>query len=199
MESFNDSSLNNRVINRDDSINQQIDQFSNIDLNNNAPELIQQNKLVDAQSGSTFDQSYSSFGADSINNSAVGVPKTYANYVAPSQSVEGLNGSYRSPSNSVSNGFTNYNNGSSYNTSQFNSTSSGLSSLLNTNISPQAVLNSASEASTKLAHRTASTIETLRIWGKSAYKCTRQLVSEKLGKTSRTLDPEIEASIEVNI
>lgn len=31
-------------------------------------------------------------------------------------------------------------------------------------------------------------IETLKSWGVSTYKCTRQLMFEKLGKTSRTVD-----------
>jgi hypothetical protein len=60
-----------------------------------------------------------------------------------------------------------------------------------------AVLTSAGEVSTKFAQKTVTTIETLRQWSKSAYKCTRQLVSEKLGKTDRTVDTELDASIEV--
>lgn len=31
-------------------------------------------------------------------------------------------------------------------------------------------------------------IETIKCWGVSTYKCTRQLMYEKLGKTSRTVD-----------
>ena len=66
--------------------------------------------------------------------------------------------------------------------------------------SPTSMLSSASigEASNILATRTASTIETIKQWSKSAYKCTRQIVSEKLGKSSRTIDPELELIIEVN-
>jgi hypothetical protein len=60
-----------------------------------------------------------------------------------------------------------------------------------------AVLSSAGEVSTRFAQKTVTTIETLRQWSKSAYKCTRQLVSEKLGKTDRTVDTELDASIEV--
>jgi hypothetical protein len=60
-----------------------------------------------------------------------------------------------------------------------------------------AVLTSAGEVSTKFAQKTVTTIETLRQWSKSAYRCTRQLVSEKLGKTDRTVDTELDASIEV--
>lgn len=63
--------------------------------------------------------------------------------------------------------------------------------------SPSSMLSTVTENSTKLALKTASTIESLRQWSKSAYKCTRQIVSEKLGKTTRTTDPELEAIIEV--
>jgi hypothetical protein len=59
------------------------------------------------------------------------------------------------------------------------------------------MLSSASEVSVKIAQKTASTFETLKQWSKSAYKCTRQIVSEKLGKSSRTVDPELESQIEV--
>jgi hypothetical protein len=38
-------------------------------------------------------------------------------------------------------------------------------------------------------------LETFKEWSKSAYKCTKQIVSEKLGKTQRTIDPELEATI----
>lgn len=65
------------------------------------------------------------------------------------------------------------------------------------NESPTSMLSTASEASAKLATKTASTLESFRLWGKSAYKCTRQIVSEKLGKTSRTIDPELDVIIEV--
>lgn len=57
----------------------------------------------------------------------------------------------------------------------------------------------AGEVSARLAERTAHTLEHIRLWSKSAYKCTRQIVSEKLGKTGRTLDPEIELAAEVPI
>lgn len=65
--------------------------------------------------------------------------------------------------------------------------------------SPISMLSSTSigEASNILATKTASTIETIKQWSKSAYKCTRQIVSEKLGKSSRTIDTELELTIEV--
>jgi hypothetical protein len=36
--------------------------------------------------------------------------------------------------------------------------------------------------------RSSSKIETFKNWGISTYKCTRQIMFEKLGKTSRTVD-----------
>jgi len=49
----------------------------------------------------------------------------------------------------------------------------------------------------RLYHRSSqSKIETLKNWSISTYKCTKQLMFEKLGKTSRTVDSELEARIE---
>jgi hypothetical protein len=42
----------------------------------------------------------------------------------------------------------------------------------------------------------ASKIDSIKNWSISTYKCTRQLMMEKLGKTSRTVDTELEAQIE---
>lgn len=41
-----------------------------------------------------------------------------------------------------------------------------------------------------------SKIDTLKNWSISTYKCTRQLMLEKLGKSARTVDSELEAQIE---
>ncbi|XP_013784970.1 arfaptin-2-like [Limulus polyphemus] len=41
-----------------------------------------------------------------------------------------------------------------------------------------------------------SKIDTLKQWSISTYKCTRQIISEKLGKGSRTVDSELECQIE---
>ncbi|XP_038055746.1 arfaptin-2-like isoform X2 [Patiria miniata] len=40
-------------------------------------------------------------------------------------------------------------------------------------------------------------LDSLKSWSISTYKCTRQLVQEKLGKASRTVDLQLEAQIEV--
>jgi hypothetical protein len=41
------------------------------------------------------------------------------------------------------------------------------------------------------------TIDKLKQWGRSTYKCTKQTIYEKLGKTSRTVDVELDSQIEV--
>ncbi|XP_069002407.1 arfaptin-2b isoform X2 [Embiotoca jacksoni] len=40
-------------------------------------------------------------------------------------------------------------------------------------------------------------IETMRKWGLNTYKCTKQMISERFGRGSRTVDLELEAQIEV--
>ena len=50
-------------------------------------------------------------------------------------------------------------------------------------------------AGTKLAIKTANTIDHIKEWSKSAYKCTKQIIAEKMGKSSRTIDPELESEI----
>ncbi|XP_070553504.1 arfaptin-2-like isoform X2 [Ptychodera flava] len=42
-----------------------------------------------------------------------------------------------------------------------------------------------------------SKLDALKTWGVSTYKCTRQIISEKLGRGSRTVDLQLEAQIEV--
>lgn len=42
----------------------------------------------------------------------------------------------------------------------------------------------------------AAKIDTLKNWSISTYKCTKQIMLEKLGKSSRTIDSELEAQIE---
>ncbi|XP_022902329.1 arfaptin-2 isoform X2 [Onthophagus taurus] len=44
--------------------------------------------------------------------------------------------------------------------------------------------------------KTSSRIENLKNWSISTYKCTKQLMFEKLGKSSRTVDAELESQIE---
>ncbi|KAM9332854.1 arfaptin-2b isoform 2-T2 [Pholidichthys leucotaenia] len=40
-------------------------------------------------------------------------------------------------------------------------------------------------------------LESLRTWGLNTYKCTKQMISERFGRGSRTVDLELEAQIEV--
>ncbi|CAG0879173.1 unnamed protein product [Darwinula stevensoni] len=51
--------------------------------------------------------------------------------------------------------------------------------------------------STTVVRQPDSKIESLKKWSVSTYKCTRQIISEKLGKSSRTVDAELESQIEL--
>ncbi|KAK2188572.1 hypothetical protein NP493_128g03038 [Ridgeia piscesae] len=42
-----------------------------------------------------------------------------------------------------------------------------------------------------------SKLDSLKAWSINTYKCTRQLISEKLGRSTRTIDAEIESQIEL--
>lgn len=43
----------------------------------------------------------------------------------------------------------------------------------------------------------ASKLDSLKAWSINTYKCTRQIISEKLGRSSRTVDAELESQIEI--
>lgn len=53
-----------------------------------------------------------------------------------------------------------------------------------------------SNGESNLLKSSASKIDTIKNWSISTYKCTRQLMLEKLGKSQRTIDSELEAQIE---
>lgn len=55
---------------------------------------------------------------------------------------------------------------------------------------------SASSSTSEFLKNGASKIDSLKTWSISTYKCTRQIMLEKLGKTTRTVDTELEGSIE---
>jgi len=55
----------------------------------------------------------------------------------------------------------------------------------------------AHSADSQLVKSPQSKIDTIRQWSISTYKCTKQIISEKLGKTSRTVDSELETQIEI--
>nr|XP_061801416.1 arfaptin-2-like isoform X2 [Nerophis lumbriciformis] len=40
-------------------------------------------------------------------------------------------------------------------------------------------------------------LETVKKWGLNTYKCTKQMISERFGRGQRTVDPELEAQIEL--
>jgi hypothetical protein len=51
--------------------------------------------------------------------------------------------------------------------------------------------------SNKIGYNGLWTFSIVKQWTKSAYKCTRQIVSEKLGNSNKTVDPELDSAIEV--
>lgn len=67
---------------------------------------------------------------------------------------------------------------------------------VNTQVSLTSPSPSSQHSNTKLMKPQQSKIDTIRQWSISTYKCTRQIISEKLGKTSRTVDTELEGQIE---
>ncbi|GBM60916.1 Arfaptin-2 [Araneus ventricosus] len=62
--------------------------------------------------------------------------------------------------------------------------------------SPSPVLNG-DESKARVAKPAHSKIDSIKQWSISTYKCTRQILSEKLGKGTRTVDAEMEAQIEL--
>ncbi|KAL7729631.1 hypothetical protein ACLKA6_007911 [Drosophila palustris] len=52
------------------------------------------------------------------------------------------------------------------------------------------------DGSSSLIRTSASKIDSIKNWSISTYKCTRQIMLEKLGKSQRTVDSELEAQIE---
>ncbi|XP_041983102.1 arfaptin-2 [Aricia agestis] len=62
---------------------------------------------------------------------------------------------------------------------------------------PPDVSQNAAAGSSTLLRAGSTKIESIKNWGVSTYKCTKQLLYEKLGKSSRTVDTELEAQIEM--
>ncbi|XP_072040701.1 arfaptin-2-like isoform X2 [Amphiura filiformis] len=60
--------------------------------------------------------------------------------------------------------------------------------------SPEDVAAAGGESTSAIAK---AKFDTIKTWSISTYKCTRQMVQEKLGKASRTVDLQLEAQIEV--
>jgi hypothetical protein len=54
-----------------------------------------------------------------------------------------------------------------------------------------------SNSSSEVRSATVAKIEHLKNWSISTYKCTKQMISEKLGKSSRTVDTELESQIDL--
>lgn len=68
--------------------------------------------------------------------------------------------------------------------------------LTNTN-APVSPTSPSQNGDSHLVKSQASKIETIKNWSISTYKCTKQLMFEKLGKTSRTVDTDLERQIEL--
>ncbi|CAG9759792.1 unnamed protein product [Ceutorhynchus assimilis] len=68
--------------------------------------------------------------------------------------------------------------------------------LSNSSSSPAILTPSPPQPEDSAIFKTSSRIENLKNWSISTYKCTKQLMFEKLGKTSRTHDAELETQIE---
>lgn len=176
--------------------NNETDNFSNgfatIDLNgSNSP--VDTHKQPSIKSNFTNNSSlgYTSFGE------AIFEPGGGAHLPAKFSTAQ-----YKISNNNTVTTILNNNNSSNINGNMDASNIDGNYSKMNSlptslsNASGISMLTTASDASSKLALKTVSTIEMMKCWTKSAYKCTKQIVNEKLGKTNRTVDPELDASIE---
>ncbi|CAH0596123.1 unnamed protein product [Chrysodeixis includens] len=62
---------------------------------------------------------------------------------------------------------------------------------------PPDVAQNGGAGSSTLLRAGSSKLDAIRNWGVSTYKCTKQILYEKLGKSSRTVDTELEAQIEM--
>lgn len=186
MSKFGELALRDSIEDDDDSMLSQ-NGFSTIDLSNGksaASPTESETKTTEI----TDDPAYTSFSAQNEldnNNNSNNYTSIYKNVYNHHQYAPAGTASSMSSSSSQQKGLS------------IQSILSGSSG--NGSVSAQSVLATAGEASTKLATRTASTIESFKLWSKSAYRCTKQLVNERLGKTNRTVDPEIEASIDVTL
>ncbi|CAH2243844.1 jg15146 [Pararge aegeria aegeria] len=62
---------------------------------------------------------------------------------------------------------------------------------------PPDVSQNGAQGSSTLLRAGSTKLESIKNWSVSTYKCTKQLLYEKLGKSSRTVDTELEAQIEM--
>lgn len=156
-----------------------INGFSNIDLNGSGQ--VQQYE----SNGRTSSAEYISFG-ESIGSQHPMTTRSTTMPFVPTTTSLNVNGDAHTVNGS-----------SAFKSSSF---TNGANNILVTGTdgsNTSSMLATATEASTRFALKTATTLGSLKQWSKSAYKCTRQLVSEKMGKTTKTVDPEVEAQIEV--
>ena len=76
-----------------------------------------------------------------------------------------------------------------------NPTDSALMASASQNTTPHSPTQAATFSDQRVLNAAAK-LESLKNWSISTYKCTKQLISEKLGKSTRTTDVEIESQIE---
>ncbi|XP_023935230.2 arfaptin-2 [Bicyclus anynana] len=62
---------------------------------------------------------------------------------------------------------------------------------------PPDVSQNGAQGTSTLLRAGSTKLESIKNWSVSTYKCTKQLLYEKLGKSSRTVDTELEAQIEM--
>lgn len=195
--------------NHDDSTNEEPSQhqltlddhhltgFSTIDLNGTHPSSTSSASMMSSASrgnGVRADLSYTSFerataAANSFSNPTP--PMYNHNQYHHSTAIKSQHGSPSSSSSPITP------NGGMLSSSMSSSSSASMSAGGSSSLPPTNLISTAGEVSSRLASKTANTLEHIRLWSKSAYKCTKQIVSEKLGKSARTVDPDIENAIDV--
>lgn len=140
-------------------------------------------------------------GATAATNNGAGNSNSNSSMMMPNTAAGGLGGSNTavggggmSASFSAPNSL---NNAASSPTSPSNENGGGAGAVRSASAGgSSALLRSNSTLSSTSTTTANSKMENIRSWSISTYKCTKQLLSEKLGKSSRTVDTELETSIE---
>jgi hypothetical protein len=172
--------------------------FSNIDLNGSNSPSIENFKQPSINSNFTNNSSlgYTSFGETLLNDNNNNTINNNPNM----QMIKSATTQYKISNNNTTTTLTSNIDANTNSYDGFRSMNESTSLPFSTSFSNgngMSMLSTASDASANLALKTVSTLELLKQWSVSAYKCTRQIVNEKLGKSNRTVDPELDASIDV--
>lgn len=178
--------------------------FATIDLNGTNPSASSMSMTTNSSTTGGHhtagaDVSYTSFerATAAVNSFSNPTPPHYQHHHSTAVNARNMMSTsiHESPSSSSPSSMGNTNGMISPSMSSSSSASISTSSPNNNNNNVN-IMSTAGEVSSRLAHKTLHTLEHIRLWSKSAYKCTRQIVSEKLGKSNRTVDPDIETAIE---